>query len=880
MATADRPHASPRLLPIALLMGVTTLAVTVSYQVHRTVEIDMGSGPASAFFVESFHDAEDGYRWSRERSCVTFPDTGAGVTGRAELEVSAFRPRNLELPIVVVEAGSARRRVQLDRGLHTLSLPVTTRGWWSSDLPVCVRSETFQPGPMDQRRLGVRVHRARWVVDQVGLTVPALRQVVFSCLTVLLLWAILIRVGPRPALAFAGAATAAAGFAAAYVINRPFVAVLAFPLLALVGAAYLAIRLCPPLTSWIVSGAIVSGSSWVRGLRRVVGWPAPALAAAGAVLVAVAYLARPVVVFDLGSGRETSLADRFASFDSRSGVNFRRALQGAELDLSSFGGGALWRVRVTASLPGGEGRVLPVVRTQGAEIRASLSDEWTTGELVVEPAFGWDSGLRLEFPVNGLLIDRVEIDRGRSLPSVRIVAAVVGAALALAVALGAIGLERRGCFFAAAVLLLLESTAVYLDPVLSVPFASTFAGICVLGTGVAALGGGLLAAMRSRGWEDAEGPFVLGVVTVGFLVWLSAMSFPLYKGLHFVYHSNIAEEIWKGKFFVFYLPHPDNILSREAQWNGLVVPYSCLYHTIVAPLSALPGAWFQQLQKIFQAGLLTSMALAAALLARRLAGPGSSLWTAVLMISIPSTYQLLGLAHFLTVFGCWASTLAITYLVFTWGKLERAAYWWGGVGLLTLAFLSYTASLLFTGVTIAFALPAAAGANRRQAGRLLTCTLAATGAAFLLYYMHWVLPFVRESIPILLASGDAGPLPLWTRLTLIPRKLTYSFGSAWIPLVGLAGVGLVTARSRCDARFLLPAWAAVLVVFSGLDLFFNFILKHHYFTVVPIAVGCAALADLGMRRGGATRWLSAAALVYVVALGGRAALSLAVGTIK
>ncbi|HEY7817612.1 MAG TPA: hypothetical protein VIG29_05305, partial [Vicinamibacteria bacterium] len=123
-------------------------------------------------------------------------------------------------------------------------------------------------------------------------------------------------------------------------------------------------------------------------------------------------------------------------------------------------------------------------------------------------------------------------------------------------------------------------------------------------------------------------------------------------------------------------------------------------------------------------------------------------------------------------------------------------------------------------------------------------------------------------------------IPVGTRLALIPRKLVYSFGSLVLPLAGLLGVGLLSLRSRDERRFLLLAWITVLVFFSFADVFFNFILKHHYFTLVPVAIGAAAVLDAGMRRGGWTRWASGALLVYAVALGLRSAAALALGTIE
>jgi hypothetical protein len=868
-------------LSAAFLFLFTSFSLTIAYQVHRPVEIDMGSGPASAPFVDNFHDAEGNYRWSRERSCVIVPDPGAGARGRIELELSAFRPRGLNLPIVIIESGPERQRLEMKRGLHTVSLAATPQGIWSSDLIACVRSETFRPGPADRRSLGVRVHRVRWVAeDGLALTVPAFRQILLSGFAVLFLWGIFGQVGLRARIALSSSVAVALAFGVAYALIRPVAAVGALPLLILAALVYVTVRCLPSPAMSVVRYGSRTVTCWFQGFRVLGRWPTLALVFLGAVLVTFAYLTRPTLTIDLGSGREADLANRFASYDAESGVRFRKALRGAEINLRDFGGGPPWRISVTASLPGGGGQVLPLLTVGGVEANAALGDEWITESLVVETSSGWDSGVLVEFPANGILVHRVDIDRGRSYPPLRIIVALVVAALAIVVIGGSLGQNSGWCFVAGATMLLLECLAVYLDPVLSVPFSATFAGICLLGTVVAALGGGLLAALRTKGLDFKQGPYVITTVAFGFIIWLAAMSSPLYHGLHFVYHSNIAEEIWKGKFFVFYLPHPENILSREAQWDGLVVPYSCLYHTLVAPLTAFPAVWFQLFHKIFQAGLLAMTTLLAALAAERLAGGKACLWTAILLVSASSIYQLLALSHFLTVFGCWGSTVALVYIIFVWGRLDRAPYWWGGVGLIALAFLSYTASLLFTGVTIAVALLLLARVNRRQSRLFLTCSIAATVAALMLYYVHWILPFIRESIPILLSSGEADPIPLVSRLGQIPGKLTYSFGSVWIPLTGLLGVGIVVTRSRDEARFVLLAWASILVLFSGPDLFFNFILKHHYFTIVPISVGGGALLDFMMRRGGWLRWSAVGMLFYALTIGAVAAFRLAMGTMQ
>ena len=115
------------------------------------------------------------------------------------------------------------------------------------------------------------------------------------------------------------------------------------------------------------------------------------------------------------------------------------------------------------------------------------------------------------------------------------------------------------------------------------------------------------------------------------MAWLAATTAPLYRGGHFVFHSAIAEEIWKGRFLVYYLPYPGSMLSQQAQWGNVVVPHPALYHTLVAPLAALPRAAFFTAEKVVLALLLAAMVWGAAALAARVGPPGAATAAAVLM---------------------------------------------------------------------------------------------------------------------------------------------------------------------------------------------------------------------------------------------------------
>jgi hypothetical protein len=114
------------------------------------------------------------------------------------------------------------------------------------------------------------------------------------------------------------------------------------------------------------------------------------------------------------------------------------------------------------------------------------------------------------------------------------------------------------------------------------------------------------------------------------------------------------------------------------------------------------------------------------------------------------------------------------------------------------------------------------------------------------------------------------------RLALEPSKLAYSYGSLLVPLAGFAGLALLR---RSWERRVLWGWAAVLLVVSGADVFFNFLLKHHYYVMVPMAVGLGVLLARVAEASRFGRLAAAAATVLLVALSLRTALEVGLGLI-
>jgi hypothetical protein len=223
--------------------------------------------------------------------------------------------------------------------------------------------------------------------------------------------------------------------------------------------------------------------------------------------------------------------------------------------------------------------------------------------------------------------------------------------------------------------------------------------------------------------------------------------------------------------------------------------------------------------------------------------------------------------------------LAMGFLILRLDRLQERRTWLAAVGLLAFCFLAYTAGLLFAAVAIGGALPFVARAEPKTARALLAASLAAAAVAFLLYYVNWAWPFLSQSVPKMLHGSGApegGGTPVLKRLAALPHKLDYSYGSAAVPVLGLAG--LVRARAMRGWP-LLAAWAALLPVFCVADLFFNLLLKHHYFTAVPVAVGGGLLLSALACRGAAGRVGAGALAGLSLLLGAQTALDVALGRI-
>ena len=625
------------------------------------------------------------------------------------------------------------------------------------------------------------------------------------------------------------------------------------PVAAAVLVALTLVRFLTPSVARFANDVLgASARSLVENVSGLARGRVAVLAALTLVGVWAGYRSTPHVEIDLGSGTTAGIAHRFGPLDREGDITFQRARAGATLDLRDFGSGSPWTIAIHASATGtnmsGASGVL--VTTAGRNLVAEVTPNWARYQLEVPASStGWRSAHVLTFP--GLGAGTVlRIERVGSFPALRPLVVVLGATLLVSAALRS---TVAGAIFAVFIV-----TALVREPVVTIPFLPTlFLGaIATLFLGAGARG--FVDVTARRNFLPELSPLAVSIALGGFTLWFAALASPLYVGGHYGFHMDIAEEIWQGRFLHYYLPYPGSMLSRQPQWNHLIIPHSCLFHTLAAPFAALPRLWFHVVTKLVLASLLFGISLATALVATRIGSAGE--YAAFASVFVPTGFQLLDLGHLMTLFGTWASTLALAFIVVKIDELrERAVFGWS-LALVSLCFVSYTGSLLFASLTLVAACAVSYARYPELAKRLSSLIVVAWVVSFLLYYIHWTLPFVRDSLPALLSSsGSDTGIDVLARVSSQPGKLAYTFGSPLVPLIGLVGLSL----ARAERGVLLYSWGGVLVVFSALDVLFNFLLKHHYFTYPVIAVGLGLALGWLQEKG----WLGRAiTTLFVVSL--------------
>ena len=207
------------------LILATLLLVSAAFQYQGPMSLTAADPLISPATFQGFFPPEGGLRWSGPEGAIVFPDPGPRTRVRIEVVLAGWRPVGIESPRVAITALGQSVVAHPGASAEMISLETTTSGWWRSDLVVQIRSDTFDPGGGDPRRLGVRVQEARLIPTTRGLRLPPMGAIVGTAVGAILLAFTLGR---------GGVATPwSGGFALAFVVLAAALHALARPYIAL-----------------------------------------------------------------------------------------------------------------------------------------------------------------------------------------------------------------------------------------------------------------------------------------------------------------------------------------------------------------------------------------------------------------------------------------------------------------------------------------------------------------------------------------------------------------------------------------------------------------------------------------------------------------------
>jgi Gpi18-like mannosyltransferase len=155
-----------------LLLCLVLAAFGLAYQTQPLISVDLGAGAEK--FLDNFHAAERGYRWSQDRSAVWLSGLGGGnLPWTVSVRLSGSRPAGGSAPHVRLSANGqllGEFNAQNEERDYEFVLPAGRLGL-NGDLLLQIESDTFT-SRADPRALGVRVLRVQ-ATQGAGIALPS-----------------------------------------------------------------------------------------------------------------------------------------------------------------------------------------------------------------------------------------------------------------------------------------------------------------------------------------------------------------------------------------------------------------------------------------------------------------------------------------------------------------------------------------------------------------------------------------------------------------------------------------------------------------------------------------------------------------------------------
>src|SRR6266404_3709414 len=180
--------------PISLLLLLCILITlfALAYQPQRRIALDV-TAHSSDKFLDHFHPAENGARWTEARSGVWLPGLGGGnLSWRVDLRLAGPRPGRFATPAHVIVLANGAMLAEFDARNQEQDYVWEIQSWQlgiNGDLLLEIDSTAFQPSP-DERELGVRITQVSLTRSH-GIALPSMRGflltlVLVGCCTALL----------------------------------------------------------------------------------------------------------------------------------------------------------------------------------------------------------------------------------------------------------------------------------------------------------------------------------------------------------------------------------------------------------------------------------------------------------------------------------------------------------------------------------------------------------------------------------------------------------------------------------------------------------------------------------------------------------------------
>ncbi len=164
--------------PISLLLLPCILITlfVLAYQPQRRIALDV-TAHSNDKFLDHFHPAENGARWTEARSGVWLPGLGGGnLSWRVDLNLSGPRLSRFDPPAHVIVRVNGAVLAEFDARNQEQDYELEIQPWQlgiNGDLLLEIDSTAFQPSP-DERELGVRITQVSLTRSH-GIALPSMR---------------------------------------------------------------------------------------------------------------------------------------------------------------------------------------------------------------------------------------------------------------------------------------------------------------------------------------------------------------------------------------------------------------------------------------------------------------------------------------------------------------------------------------------------------------------------------------------------------------------------------------------------------------------------------------------------------------------------------